>query len=233
LIGRSVDRHWDRRHISRGTQFILMRRKPRESGRIPMDATERQVIDELFGKLRQVESQTGPREPQAEAYIRGQISRQPAAPYYMAQAIVMQEQALAAATARIEEMERERQAGPAGGGFLAGLFGGSGAPAAGRRSHAAPGDPRVAAYARPEGAAEQRPSGGSGFLAGAMQTAVGVAGGMVLANALGGMFGADEAAAAEPGSDASFDDASGGSDDTSGSAGFDAEDGDFGSFDDF
>lgn len=198
-----------------------------------MDTTERQVIDELFGKLRQVESQTGPRDPQAEAYIRGQVARLPGAPYYMAQAIVMQEQALAAATARLEEMERERQAAPAGGGFLAGLFGGGGAPATGRRFHAAPGDPRVAAYARADGTAEQGQSGRPGFLAGAMQTAVGVAGGMVLANALGGMFGAGEAAAAEPGSDAQFDDPSGGSDDASGNVDFDADDGDFGSFDDF
>lgn len=193
-----------------------------------MDTAERQVIDELFQKLRQVESQTGPRDQEAEARIRSQVARQPAAPYYMAQTILMQEQALAAATARIEEMERERDAGPAGGGFLTGLFGGGAAPAAGRRSHAAPGDPRVAAYARADraagqhGGADQRQTGGSGFLAGAMQTAVGVAGGMMLANALGGMFGADEAAAAEPDVD-----------DPSEDVDFGADDGDFGSFEDF
>ena len=193
-----------------------------------MDTTERQLVDELFQKLRQVESQTGPRDHEAEARIRSQVARQPAAPYYMAQTIVMQEQALAAATARIEEMERERDARPAGGGFLTGLFGGGAAPAAGRRSPAAPGDPRVAAYARADRAAgqrggtDQRQTGGSGFLAGAMQTAVGVAGGMMLANALGGMFGADEAAAAEPDVD-----------DPSEDVDFGADDGDFGSFEDF
>lgn len=195
-----------------------------------MDRTERQVIDELFGKLRQVEDQTGPRDPEAEAHILRQVARQSAAPYYMAQTIVMQEQALAAATARIEELERERQARPAGGGFLGGLFGGGDAQAAGRRSPAAAGDPRLAAYARRGQGAGPWGGGGSGFLAGAMQTAVGVAGGMMLASALGSMFGADEAAAAEPetaADDPAADDLSGGGD-----PGAD-EGGDFGGFDDF
>jgi uncharacterized protein len=199
-----------------------------EASRIAMDTTERQIIDELFGKLRQVESSTGPRDREAEAHIRSQISRQPAAPYYMAQTILVQEQALAAATARIEEMERERSDRPSGGGFLGGLFGGGDTPATGRRSPAAAGDPRLAAYAR-RGQGAGPWGGGSGFLGGAMQTAVGVAGGMMLANALGGMFGADEAAAAEPG----LDDASAGPDDTSGDVDFGADEGDFGSFDDF
>lgn len=194
-----------------------------------MDTTERQVIDELFGKLRQVEKQTGPRDHEAEAHIRSQLARQPAAPYYMAQTILVQEQALAAATARIEGMERERDARPAGGGFLTGLFGGSGAPSVGRRSHAAPGDPRVAAYATRDQAAGQRQTAGTGFLAGAMQTAVGVAGGVMLANALGSMFSADEATAAEPG----FEEPSPSLDEPSEDADFDADEGDFGSFDDF
>ena len=194
-----------------------------------MDTTERQVIDDLFGKLRQVEKQTGPRDQEAEAHIRSQVARQPAAPYYMAQTIVMQEQALAAATARIEEMERERDARPAGGGFLGGLFGSGGAPAAGRRPHAASDDPRLADYIRGDQAAGQPPTGRPGFLAGAMQTAVGVAGGMMLANALGSMFGADEAAAAEPGTD----DPSPAFDDPSKDVDFGADDADIGTFDDF
>ena len=184
-----------------------------------MDTTERQVIDDLFGKLRQVEEQTGPRDHEAEAHIRGLVARQPAAPYYMAQTIVMQEQALAAAQARLQDMESELKARPAGGGFLAGLFGGGTAPASRGRSYGVIGDPRVAAYAKPDQAFGQRQAGG-GFLAGAMQTAIGVAGGMMLASALGSMFATDEAAAAE-----------GDVEDTSESA--DAEDGDFGSFDDF
>ncbi len=195
-----------------------------------MDTTERQVIDDLFEKLRKVESQTAPRDREAEEHILRQIARQPAAPYYMAQTIVMQEQALTAATARIEEMEREREARPASGGFLGGLFGGGQAPTSDRRAPAAVGDPRLAAYARRGRGAGPWGGGGNGFLAGAMQTAVGVAGGMMLASALGSMFGADEAAAAEP--DPAAEPAA--EDDLSGGGDVGADDGgDFGGFDDF
>ena len=48
-----------------------------------------------------------------------------------------------------------------------------------------------------QGMAQQR-GGGGGFLAGAAQTAMGVAGGMFLGNALMGMFGGNEAKAEEP-----------------------------------
>ncbi len=94
-----------------------------------MDSTERQVIDELFGKIRQAAGQSGPRDPEAEARIRQHVAQQPASPYYMAQAIIIQEQALAAANARIEQLERQLSDRPAGG-FLGGLFGAGGEPAA-------------------------------------------------------------------------------------------------------
>ena len=164
-----------------------------------MDQNERQIIDELFGKLRQAEAQSGPRDPQAESYIREQVARQPAAPYLMAQAIVIQEQALAASQARIQELEQQvqEQQRPASGGFLGGLFGGGGAsaPAPARppsAGHPGVGDPRVAAYADPH-----QPRPGGGFLAGAMQTAMGVAGGMLIGSALASAFSGD-AAAEEP-----------------------------------
>jgi len=161
-----------------------------------MDQNERQIIDELFGKLRQAEAQSGPRDTQAETYIREQVGRQPAAPYLMAQAIVMQEQALAASQARIQELEEQLRTRPAagGGGFLSGLFGGgapqpqppappANSPWGTQRGPAQVGDPRLAAYSNPQ----QQRSGG-GFLAGAMQTAMGVAGGVLIGNALADMF---------------------------------------------
>src|ERR671919_1821146 len=89
-----------------------------------MDQRERQVIDELFGKLRQVERQAPQRDAEAEAHLRQQVSRLPAAPYYMAQAILVQEQALASMQTRVQELERQLAERPAGGGFLGGLFGG-------------------------------------------------------------------------------------------------------------
>ena len=167
-----------------------------------MDDTERQVIDELFGKIKQAQSGSGARDPQAEARIREHVTAQPAAPYYMAQAIVIQEQALAASQARIEQLESELAQRPAaGGGFLGGLFGGGGSsrPAPARRGPAASPasgvDPRLAAYNSPY----QRQGGG--FLSGALQTAMGVAGGMLVGNALMHMFEPAAAAAAEPSSD--------------------------------
>jgi len=158
-----------------------------------MDDTERQVIDELFGKVKQAEAGSAPRDAQAEARIRQHIAAQPAAPYYMAQAIVVQEQALTAAQGRIEELEAELARRPASsGGFLSGLFGGGDRQGPTRRGPAAGVDPRVAAYNQPH-----RRSGG-GFLGGALQTAVGVAGGVVLGNVLMNMLAPDEAAASEP-----------------------------------
>lgn len=157
-----------------------------------MDNTERQVIDELFAKVKQAEGGFGPRDPQAEARIREHVTAHAAAPYYMAQAIIIQEQALAGSQARIEQLEKELAERPAGGSFLGGLFGGgSSRPAPARRGPVAGVDPRVAAYADP------RSRQGGGFLAGAMQTAIGVAGGVLLGNAVMDMLTPDSAAAAE------------------------------------
>jgi hypothetical protein len=171
-----------------------------------MDQNERQIIEELFGKLRQAEAQSGPRDAQAEGFIREQVARQPAAPYLMAQAIVIQEQALAQSQARIQELEEQLRSRPAsggGGGLFGSLFGGGAqqrqpAPPPsnspwGNQGHAQVGDPRVAAYANPQYQQRQ----GGGFMAGAMQTAMGVAGGVLIGNALGSMFSGGEAAAAD------------------------------------
>ena len=93
-----------------------------------MDDNERQVIDELFEKIRLVEERSGGRDGDAEARIRDHIGRQPAAPYYMAQTILVQQQALAAAEARIDDLERQVSE-RASGSFLSGLFGGTSRPA--------------------------------------------------------------------------------------------------------
>ena len=95
-----------------------------------MNPHERQIIDDLFDKLRDAEQQSGPREPIAEAHIRARVPQQLGAPYYMAQTILMQEQALQTAQARIAELEDEVARRPVGGGFLSGLFGGGSSPQA-------------------------------------------------------------------------------------------------------
>jgi uncharacterized protein len=182
-----------------------------------MDQNERGIIDDLFERLRRAEEQAGPRDPEAEALIARHVAAQPAAPYHMAQAIVVQQDAVARAQARIEELER-RFAERRSGGFLGGLFGGGDeaqAPAAPAR-----GDQGSGGFGR-----YQRAGGGGGFLAGAMQTALGVAGGFLIAEALSDLLSPDDAAAAAP--EAGPDDAS------STEQGLSEEDtgGDFGGFD--
>ena len=111
-------------------------------------------------------------------------------PYYMAQTVVVQEHALNQAQARIQELEAhlaQQQQQPSGGGIFGGLFGGGQQPAPTPRATPAQAQPM----------APQAPSQGGGFLAGAAQTAMGVAGGMLVANAIGGMFDGGEAEAAE------------------------------------
>jgi hypothetical protein len=180
-----------------------------------MENQDRQAIEGLFSRLGEVERQAGPRDAEAEGFIRDRISNQPGAPYFMAQTIVMQDYALQQAQARIQQLEQERQEQeerPAsGGGFLSGMFGSQSAPrrssvpASGRTPLARDmpmggptGAPMGTAQMAPGAMGQMQPGRGGGFLAGAAQTAMGVAGGVLLGNALAGMFGGDEAKAAEP-----------------------------------
>jgi hypothetical protein len=164
-----------------------------------MDHQDRQAIEQLFGKIAQVESQSTPPDPQAAEFIRSRIGQQPNAPYYMAQTIVVQEQALSAAHGRIQQLEQELASRPAGGGgFLSGLFGGGQArpqphqPYQPQPMHGMP--PHMSGMG---GMAGGMGRGGGGFLAGAAQTAMGVAGGVLLGNMIANAFsGGDEANAA-------------------------------------
>jgi uncharacterized protein len=90
-----------------------------------MNEQERQVISDIFQRLEQVAHE--PRDPEAERFIQEKIRQQPYAPYAMAQAVYVQEQALQNLNAQLEalqaELEETRQR-PQGGGFLSSLFGG-------------------------------------------------------------------------------------------------------------
>ncbi|MBB1248170.1 DUF2076 domain-containing protein [Rhizobium sp. G21] len=184
-----------------------------------MDQNDRYAIEGLFGKLAEVERQAPQRDAQADAFIRERMSSQPGAPYFMAQTIVVQEQALEAAQQRIEELEYQLASRPAqGGGFFSSLFGSSQPQRSMPPRQPSPmmgqaygQQPQSGAQAGPWGqqSAHGRPAGG-GFLAGAAQTAMGVAGGMLLGNAIAGMLGGDEAQAAE--NDSSSQDDGGGDD---------------------
>jgi hypothetical protein len=167
-----------------------------------MNDQERQVIDDIFRRLEQVANQ--PRDPEAERYITEKLRSQPYAPYAMAQAIFVQEQALANLNAEFEKLQAERSRSSQGG-FLSGLFGGGA-----RQPEPSPGS----AWGRPAGPPVQQPYGmpqggmmgggpwggmqrsGGGFLQSAMATAAGVAGGVMIANALSHAFGGEHGAGA-------------------------------------
>lgn len=184
-----------------------------------MQSEEQRLIEGLFSRLQQAESVTAPRDAEAERVIQTCITKQPSAPYYMAQAMIIQEAALTklnqqiqAQQQQIEQLqEQAKTARPSSSGFLAGLFGG-GASSAQSQQQAAPqshsgsqpipgtngwdnrGTPAQQQYqqqpyqqqaqAAPQQAAPQQP----GFLGSALRTAAGVAGGVVLADMLTGMF---------------------------------------------
>ncbi|AGO53857.1 DUF2076 domain-containing protein [Serratia plymuthica] len=173
-----------------------------------MQSEEQRLIDGLFGRLKEAETKTGQRDLQAEQLINQHIREQPSAPYYMAQAMIIQEAALKQLDQRVKDLENQiaqQQQNTASqqssGGFLAGLFGGGSrnAPSprdqyqAQQQNNAAWNNQPQAGYApqqQPQQAPQQAaaPSRAGGFLGGALQTAAGVAGGVVLADMLTGMF---------------------------------------------
>lgn len=178
-----------------------------------MTPEERQLLTQLFARIR--EASAGPRDREAEEFIAAAVREQPYAPYLMAQTVIVQEEALKQAGARIEELEAALKARDnAGSGlFLGGIgksvFGGGTVPSVGARA-AAPADaPRPSPWGQSPGAPQAAPMGqtfnnpmaaqpgrSGGFLQTAMATAAGVAGGALLAHGLQSMFGGSAAHAA-------------------------------------
>ncbi|NLS52974.1 DUF2076 domain-containing protein [Hafnia alvei] len=178
-------------------------------------SVEQRVISGLFSRLQQAEAGSGPRDAQAERLIQEYIAKQPAAPYYMAQAMLVQEAAIKRLNDQVNALQQQvtqlqSQPKQNSGGFLAGLFGGGSTnatesrPAAVSNSGSLP-IPGAANYSNNQyannqyannqyannansGYAPAASRGGSSFLSGALQTAAGVAGGVVIADMLTGMF---------------------------------------------
>jgi hypothetical protein len=153
---------------------------------------DRRAIDGLFDRVAEAQRRAPDRDRDAEALIADRIARQPAAPYYLAQTVIVQQQALDEAQMRIDELEAQLR-GRQGGGLFGGLFDRNGSQqqqrntAPQRRGGPWDRDNEPATYGRR----------GGGFLEGAAQTALGVAGGVLLGNAIGSMFGAGEAHASD------------------------------------
>ena len=167
-----------------------------------MTPEERQILTGLFDRIRA--NSGGPRDPQAESFIAQAVQQQPWAPYLLAQNVIVMEQALQAGNQRIQELEGQlqaAQAGQGGGSFLGNvgrsIFGGAapqpmqGAAPQQQQRYAPPPPPQYAPPQQPGpwGQAAPQASGGGGFLKGALGAAAGVAGGMLLADSVRGMFG--------------------------------------------
>ncbi|KGT86837.1 DUF2076 domain-containing protein [Enterobacter cancerogenus] len=165
-----------------------------------MQNEEQQLIDNLFSRLKQAETQSGPRDAGAEQLIKQHLQSQPGAPYYMSQAILIQEAALKKLNAQVADLEnrlaqaQQQQQAPqqSSGGFLSSLFGGGSRQSAPQQQQpvwgSAPQQPQQQYAQPPQQQYAAPPARGTGFLGGALQTAVGVAGGVVMADMLTSMF---------------------------------------------
>ncbi len=179
-----------------------------------MTPQERRLIDDLFDRLTALES--SPRDPEAEKAIIEGLRRAPNAAYALVQTVLVQDEALRRANARIEELQAgaEPQQQPSSGSFLDSMrdavFGSSsrgsvpsvkpGEPAAsrpvwnsGQVLNSPPPDPRAGYGAEPRGyGAAPYPapgSGGGSFLGTAAAAAAGVIGGSLLMNSIRGLMG--------------------------------------------
>ncbi|MCU6535032.1 DUF2076 domain-containing protein, partial [Klebsiella pneumoniae] len=97
-----------------------------------MSPEETQLLKSLFDRVKSASST--PRDAEAEALINQAVRDQPASPYYLAQAVIVQEKGLEAAAAHISQLEERIHQLENGngapqqaqqGGFLSSIFGGS------------------------------------------------------------------------------------------------------------
>ncbi|WP_226568689.1 DUF2076 domain-containing protein [Mangrovibacter yixingensis] len=163
-----------------------------------MQPEEKNLIDGLFQRLETTDHSGSPRDEQAMQLIQQHLARQPEAPYYMAQTLLIQDAAIRKLHSQIQQLQNQvselqtQATHSKSGGFLSGLFGG------GHTTTPQPQSQPVSPVTQaPAGYSPQQPptsppaytgrSGGS-FMTGALQTAAGVAGGMVLGNMLTGLF---------------------------------------------
>lgn len=152
-----------------------------------MTPDERNMLQDLATKVAQTPAP--PRDAEAEEFIRKNIGARPDALYLMTQTVLIQNLALQSAQKQIQELQRASQ--PAQVSTGSSFLGGSGLRSAG----SAPGQPsqQYAApppqYAPPTQSVANPGGGASSFLRGAAQTAAGVAGGVLAADAISSLFG--------------------------------------------
>jgi uncharacterized protein len=179
-----------------------------------MTPQERQLVDDLFVRLERLE--TAPRDAAAEQVIADGLARAPHAIYPLVQTVLIQDEALKRADARLRELTGEGPA-PAGGGFLDSMRevltgrGGTSVPSV-RPTEATEPDSRWNRGGTFNTAAP--PSSGGSFLGTAAASAAGMIGGALLLNSISSMFGhhGSSAFAGTPPSGSPWDNSAAGSD---------------------
>src|SRR6185503_2236854 len=139
-----------------------------------MTPQERQLVEDLFGRLAQLEKV--PRDADAERVIAEGVRGAPNAIYPLVQTVLVQDEALKRADARIRELTGEDAGPTTSGGFLDSMR-----QALTGRSTSVP-------SVRP-GAPDPRWNSGGAFLGTAAASAAGVIGGALLLNSISSMFG--------------------------------------------
>jgi len=176
-----------------------------------MTPQERQLIDDLFDRLAKLEG--SPRDRDAEAAIMEGLRRAPNGAYALVQTVLVQDEALRRANARIQELEGHGPEQAQSGGFLDSMrdaiFGQGqqqGQPPRGSVPNAGsrpvwnsgqampPGYGQAPGYGQPYGAQQPPPmpgggGGGGSFLGTAAAAAAGVVGGSLLLSSIRGMMG--------------------------------------------
>src|SRR5262249_1761773 len=104
--GRSAAARFRRPAIAPGyppPNMIGVPRRGTEMGETAMTPQERQLVDELFDRLAQLEN--APRDPDADRAIADGLRQAPHAVYALVQTALVQDEALKRANARIQELE--------------------------------------------------------------------------------------------------------------------------------
>lgn len=158
-----------------------------------MTPQERQLVDELFTRLSQLEQ--SPREGDAVAAINEGLRRAPNAIYALVQTVLLQEEALKQAHARLQQYEGQPQEPQQQRGFLDSMRDsllGGGAPQRGSVPSVGSGAWNAQQGQPQQGqpmAQQQGGFGGGSFLGTAAAAAAGVIGGSLLMNSLQGIMG--------------------------------------------
>lgn len=146
-----------------------------------MTPQERELVDQLFDRLAKLES--APRDGDAERAIAEGLRRAPNALYPLVQTVLVQDEALRRADARIRDLTGESGSATEPGGFLDSMRAAFGVRPT--RSSV----PSVGAAPEPRPGPAASPAPGGSFLGTAAASAAGVIGGALLLNTISSMFG--------------------------------------------